>query len=143
MIDSLIVLTENFLLPNNLKPTYYDLEIRPYVGPREVWLDKAFTFEGRVAIYFTCLKPTKRVVFHSKELQLELISFESFNHANTIKMNKRFDFDLPKDLVIGTLNAECKTNGTYLLKLKFNGKISDKLYGFYISSYLDANNNNK
>lgn len=132
-------MTENFLLPKSLKPTFYDLQIRPYVGPKEVWGEKAFTFEGRIEIYFKCLEPTRQVIFHSKDLRIEFAGFRSFNHPDSIKMSKRFEFDTAKDFVIGNLNQECKVNGTYALKLKFYGRILDKLYGFYISSYQEKN----
>lgn len=130
------------MLPRDLKPTYYDLEIRPYIGDYEVWGDRAFTYEGRVDIYFTCLRPTRKVIFHSKDLQLKFVSFRSFNHNGEIKMSNRFDFDLARDFVIGNLNTECRVNGTYALGIKFTGQILDRLYGFYISSYQDSKNNN-
>ena len=89
-----------------------------------------------------CLKPTRKVIFHSKDLKLKFVSFRSFNHNGEIKMNKRFDFDLARDFVIGNLNTECRVNATYALRLKFAGQILDKLYGFYISSYQDSKHNN-
>jgi hypothetical protein len=108
----------------------------------KAWKDeKAFTFDGTMVMYFTCLKPTKKVTFHSKELNLTFVEFRSFNHDG-INMSNVFDYDIEtgKDFVIGNLNNDCKPNATYSLKLSFSGKILDKLSGFYKSSYQDINN---
>jgi len=58
-IDSLITWSNklidskmNYRLPDNLKPSLYQLEIQPFI------LDKPFTFKGKCNITFNCVQPT-------------------------------------------------------------------------------------
>lgn len=120
-------------------PFWYDLEIKPYVGPSEKYRSQAFTFEGWIEMHFQCVKPTSKIVFHQKELNLTIGNFSSQNDPE-LKIASDFEFDLKKDFVTLYFNRNCKQNSNYSLGLKFEGVILDKLYGFYRSSFSDKNN---
>lgn len=137
------VVTENLLLPGNFRPTLYEIEIRPYIGPKETWGNRAFTFEGRARITMTCVKPTAQLVFHSRDLTLESVEFKPLNRDDPVRMSRRIEFDYSRHFVYGHLTSECQLNQTYSLDIKYHARISDKLNGFYISSYQDARNQKK
>ena len=52
-------------MPQNLKPTLYELTIQPYIGTNETYGDKAFTYEGQMNITFECLNATNKLIFHT------------------------------------------------------------------------------
>lgn len=90
-------------------------------------------------MHFICVNPTNKVMFHQKELNLTFISLTSQDDPDLKITNPNFEFDTKKDFVTGYFNQECKRNAVYALKVKFEGIILDKLYGFYRSSFLDSN----
>ena len=75
----LILAEINYHLPSDLKPTLYELEIRPYIGDGEMWGIKSFTFDGRIKIHFQCVNPTKSIIFHSVGLKFEKIELISYD----------------------------------------------------------------
>ncbi|CAF0815629.1 unnamed protein product [Brachionus calyciflorus] len=129
--------SDTFRLPEHIKPIHYDLEIKPYVGPKELYGDKAFSFEGQIEMEFLCAKPTNKVMFHQKELKLTLVKFKSEQDPDLKITNPNFEFDYKKDFVSAYFDRDCKENVNYSLTVKFEGVILDKLYGFYRSSFLD------
>lgn len=127
----------NVRLPDNLIPIWYDLEIKPYVGPN--YQEKSFTFEGSIEMHFRCVKPTDKIIFHQKDLNLTHKNLSSYNDPE-LEINSEFKFDYDKDFVTLNFNKNCKKDANYTLGIKFDGVLLDKLYGFYRSSFQDKDN---
>lgn len=126
----------NVKLPDNLVPFWYELEIKPYVGPD--YQNKSFTFEGWIQMHFRCVKPTNKIIFHQKDLKLTFGNFSSQDDPE-LKIVSDFKYDNEKDFVTLDFNKNCKKDANYSLGIKFEGVILEKLYGFYRSSFQDKN----
>lgn len=131
----------NFRLPKNLKPTLYDITLKPYIGRNDAWSEtKDFTFEGAVNMSFICNEPTNKIVFHSIELEIDTNSLVIESSVDTtITISQTLEFDYRRNFVIVTMNRLCLEGQLYSLKLKYMGVLLTSLYGFYRSSYLDTN----
>ena len=55
----------NFRLPGDLWPTYYDIEIQPYIYNDS----EPFVFDGRISITFTCMRATDKVIINMKDFE--------------------------------------------------------------------------
>jgi aminopeptidase N len=135
----------NYRLPTNLSPYFYDLTLKPYIGPEEAYKNKSFTFEGKQKIHFTCMDPTDRIVFHSigSTLNAESLMLESKSDTTDLKVIKSIEYDLVRSFVIIKMSGECQKGSNYTLSFDYGGKILEALYGFYRSSYKDTNGNVK
>lgn len=123
-------------MPGNFKPNFYEITIRPYIGPKEVWKEKSFTFDGFVKIYFKCKNPARKIVFHSKELELNSIALVLNNkNQDTVELDENSETDKEKDFVIIKLTKDCTLNQDYILMINYSGSMMDKLNGFYVNSY--------
>ena len=69
----------DYRLPTNLRPLFYDLRLRPYIGFDYYDEKKSFTFDGHLNLTFVCETPTDRIVMHSKFLTL---------NRSTIRLHK-------------------------------------------------------
>jgi aminopeptidase 2 len=133
----------NYRLPTNLSPYLYELSLKPYVGPKEIYGDKAFTFEGFQKIHFTCKTPTNRIVLNSLELDLnsESLSLNSETDQSGIRVLKRIEYDQVRQFAMFDMSRDCQKGANYTLSIRYTGKILDVLYGFYKSSYKDSKGN--
>jgi hypothetical protein len=128
----------DFRLPDNLRPTSYDFQIQPYIGTNETWNDKAFTFDGIMNMHFTCVKPTRKVVFHIKDLFIDESKLElTKDNTEQISFVKKLEYDDLREFAILNLPSECVQNANYKLKIVYTGLIGANLYGFYRSSYVE------
>ncbi|CAF0929907.1 unnamed protein product, partial [Brachionus calyciflorus] len=125
----------NYRLPDNLKPYFYDLKIKPNFNLFKLYGNESF--DGDVRINLTCLKPTNKIVLHQKNLQIQ-----SFKINEDLQSQNDLDYDLQKDFLIIKLKTECIQNSKYSILIKYSGNLSDSLAGFYLSSYKDSNGNN-
>ncbi len=122
-----------YRLPLNIKPVLYDVQLKPYIGPVEIYGNKSFTTEGRVVIHFSCEIPTNKIYIHAKELDIDI---------NSLRINETglgiesFDLDTRRDFAIIGLNSVCETGHYYALSLKFTGVLTDS-FGLYRSAYKD------
>jgi len=136
-IDSLITWSNklidskmNYRLPDNLKPSLYQLEIQPFI------LDKPFTFKGKCNITFNCVQPTNEIIFHSHQLEISSLNDSSIRlNIHTIV------YDVKRNFVIIKTNQNCLKNIDYTIMIVYTGLLSYKLNGFYISSYIDKKAN--
>ena len=127
-------------MPTNLKPYFYELEIRPYIGPSEVYGNLAFTFEGKMTMHFTCLKSTNKIIFHQLNLNIDAANLELNSPDDTLtKLDKNILFDAKKQFVIINLSRNCVEKANYKLVVPYTGHILSNLYGFYRGSYVYNN----
>jgi hypothetical protein len=134
----------NYRLPTNLKPTLYELTIKPYIG--ENYNDKSFTFEGYVNISFICLNQTNKIILHAKDLFIRSTKLYEINNSyfsgisyNEILIDNNLYYDDIREFIIINLNKDCVNGNNYVISINYTGVISNSLAGFYRSSYLDSN----
>ena len=127
----------DYRLPKNIKPESYELTLQPYIGPQEVYGEKAFSFDGTIDMVLICEEPTNKIIFHARELTIyhEDIELESKDDKD-ITFDRNMEYDEERLYYTLQLSRQCKKGARYTLTLQFSGKILDKLIGFYRSSYV-------
>ncbi len=100
-------------LPVHVKPERYKIMLRPDL--------ENFTFEGEETIYLALEKPTKEIILHSADLEIESTEVK-------VSYNKK------EETVTLTYNKKVPA-GKHQLRLKFKGVLNDKMRGFYRSRY--------
>lgn len=126
----------DYRLQSNLQPYFYELEIRPYIGPKEVYQNKAFTYTGQNKMHFTCTEPTKMIEFHQLDLVIDASSLVLSSSSDSgLTIEKEMNEDKERQTVSFHFNRECKVSNNYTLSVPFSGEITTNLYGFYRSSY--------
>jgi len=131
----------NYRLPANLKPTLYELTIKPYIGTNETYGDKAFTYEGTMKMTFDCLNATNKIIFHTLEQKInssKLVLLNGDGSPSGLSITST-DIDLLRDFFIINLNGACIQSQNYVLVVEYTGVIRVELNGFYRSSYLASN----
>ncbi|KAK1783249.1 peptidase family M1-domain-containing protein [Copromyces sp. CBS 386.78] len=121
-------MTDRDILPDNFKPTHYDLEIRG--------LDFAsWSYKGTVRIDGNLVKPTKDIVLNTLEIKLLNAkwtagqqSWESTQFAEDTKA-QRSTISFAEDLPVAD---------NVSLTLEFTGELNHDMAGFYRSQYKPA-----
>uniref|UniRef100_A0A1I8P3V9 Aminopeptidase n=1 Tax=Stomoxys calcitrans TaxID=35570 RepID=A0A1I8P3V9_STOCA len=127
----------SFRLPKELRPQKYDLRLQPDL--------KNKTFAGTIKIILEVINPISFIPVHSKLLRVQT------------KEVQQLDEELrPQRLIIPTLTYEDPhfeywvtefekplDVGIYSMQLDFSGSLVDRIVGFYQSSYLDKDRNEK
>lgn len=100
-------------LTAHVKPERYKIMLKPDL--------EKFSFTGEETIYLRLAKPTKEIILHCLEMEIESegakVSYNEKNETATLIFPKA----IPA--------------GKYDLKLKFKGILNDKMRGFYRSKY--------
>lgn len=138
----------NFRLPNNLKPTFYDLQIKTYIGRNPSWpAEKDFTFEGIIDMTFTCMKPTNEIVFHAINLTMDpnSLKIRTNNVSNLTQQldlaTKSFEYDSVRQFATVRMSRSCFPFENFTLTINYTGLIFEQTMGFYRSIYFDDNGN--
>ncbi|KAG0210662.1 hypothetical protein BGX28_009089 [Mortierella sp. GBA30] len=119
------------VLPSNVTPSHYTLTITPDL--------KEFTFGGYVEIDLTIHEATKTVQINTKDLTLKTTSIEIDGKTHEPVSTT---FDDHRDTTTFTFDSELP-KGTAVLRILYDGILSDKMAGFYRSSYKDGEGNTK
>lgn len=137
MATSKILQQISFRLPRELRPRHYQLRLQPDLMNK--------TFSGNVTIRLEVLKPIAFIPVHSKMLTVE--TKEIMQLDGDMKplrsIAPSLTFEHPQLEYWVTEFAEPLDVGNYSLHLKFNGSLVDRIVGFYQSSYLDKQRNEK
>ena len=127
---------KDYRLQSNLQPYFYELEIRPYIGPKEVYQDKAFTYTGQIKMHFTCDEPTNMIEFHQLDLVIDVNKLVLASDSDSgLTINKKITQDKERQTVKFKFNRDCQAKVNYTLTVPYSGEITTNLYGFYRSSY--------
>lgn len=121
-------------LPTEIRPTLYNLLLHPDLVTK--------TFSGQVSIYLEVLKPIPFIAVHSKKLSIsetELIRNDSAG-AFEVSVPVINSFEYPQHEYWITEFEKPLDVGEYIFKLAFNGSLTNRIVGFYQSSYRDVNN---
>jgi len=114
---------KNVRLSKDIIPLEYDIELHPDL--------ENFTFLGNETITLSILKSTKKIVLHSKEIEVVTVHI-------LIKKEKMFASKILYDEKTQTVAFNFPKNiarGKYKLVLVFKGILNDKMRGFYRSKY--------
>eukprot|EP01130_Rhizamoeba_saxonica_P008191 TRINITY_DN3310_c1_g1_i1.p1 TRINITY_DN3310_c1_g1~~TRINITY_DN3310_c1_g1_i1.p1 ORF type:complete len:870 (+),score=221.39 TRINITY_DN3310_c1_g1_i1:38-2611(+) len=119
--------TERELLPKNVKPITYNLEITPSF--------EDFTFTGQLSIQVEILEPTDCVVLNVLDITFNEVSLVTANETTleatvqaTIEQTEKEQIEFHFEQVLET--------GEATLVISYNGELNDKLCGFYRSTYV-------
>lgn len=121
---------QNIRLPTNLVPLKYRVELHPNIT--------TFKFTGTVDMLVKCVKNTENIFFHAKHMEITKIKVARIKKKDdklevlTIKKITR-----SKDLEMQSIqvNEELQADQDYIVFVEFKAPLSDKLFGFYKSSY--------
>ncbi|MCA9817725.1 MAG: hypothetical protein KC652_21610, partial [Cyanobacteria bacterium HKST-UBA01] len=115
-------------LDRSVLPESYRIFFEPDLENRQ--------FSGEETIFVDVEKPCDRIVLNQKELEIAEpeISRVGDSHGDWLKPD--IEIDEKGDRLILKLKEKLR-KGKYELRLKFAGKLNDKLVGFYYSSAKD------
>lgn len=113
-------------LPRHVIPTRYELRLEPDLANA--------TFRGRETIELTVTQPTTVIELNALELTVDHATMEN-GQGQRRQTSIHLDDSLQRCLL--TLGEEV-TPGPWRLHLTFQGKLNDKLRGFYRSTYRDS-----
>jgi len=119
--------TERVVLPTDVYPVHYDLEISPNLDTCE--------FSGELVINYDVRVATKEIHLHSKQLSMSAAKFVDANgksqNVSTIAFNvddTTVIFGFKEEFAIGAGKFHCT----------YKGILNSDMAGFYISNYTDA-----
>lgn len=137
MATSKVLQHLSFRLPRELKPLRYNLILQPDL--------KTKTFSGNVTIKLEVIKPISYIPVHSKFLTVETKEVKLLGSENKPErvLTPSLTFAHPQLEYWVTEFAEPLEVGNYSLQLAFNGSLVDRIVGFYQSSYLDKQRNER
>lgn len=118
-----------FRLPSAIKPVAYNLFLNPNLQTK--------TFQGNVKIDFIVSESVPFVALHSKFLNVTTNKlFKRLeNGAEGIPIKSSFEYPKYEYFVVETEND--LEAGNYTIDLDFDGRLDNKIVGFYSSSYYD------
>lgn len=120
-------MTTPTMLPKNVRPSAYDLTLRPNLDD--------FTFWGEESIGVSISSPTSEIVMNCDEIAIQEARL-TIGGGSTIEPSS-IDFDAEAETVRLTFRDKLP-QGDASLYLRFTGELNDKLRGFYRSKYADA-----
>ncbi|MFT7813946.1 aminopeptidase N-like [Arapaima gigas] len=126
----------NLRLPGDLVPHRYTIYLQTHFYTRLTnTTNQTFAFSGNCTVQFTCVKPTKRIIMHSKGLTVTPIQVSNEEGSITIKNFSLYE-DESNFLEVG-LEELLKANKNYTFITKFEGEMFEDLAGLYISKYTE------
>src|SRR3712207_6132848 len=112
-----------YRLPRHILPTRYDIRLEPDLT--------AETFEGDVTISLRVLHPASEIVLNADELEIAKEEMEMEDESGTTQRAERVkleeDTKRCRLAFPDTIMPE-----TWRLRLRFKGRLSAKLEGFYL-----------
>ncbi len=115
-------------LPANCRPERYDLYFEPDLETAE--------FEGTETLFFTLDRASNEIVLNAADLSVFEASIAQTKPTHGDWIKAEIVKDAPGEKVILKLPKALKS-GQYELSLKFNGRLSKKMEGFYLSTFKD------
>lgn len=124
-IGNVIMLDQIQRLPDSIIPLHYQIHLQPNY--------QQLYAIGNVEIQIQCLKRTKWITMHKKEIDIQSISI----YGNGIQYKiVNIQYDLKDELFYIQLNQELVNGLYYYLKIRYKNQIIiHRRYGFYRSHY--------
>jgi aminopeptidase N len=125
-------MAERVVLPTQLIPTHYSLELSPDL--------EQLIFTCNEEIHVTVREETDRVTLHAREITIESISFKEANgkQVGVVEINYNTKYHTVAFVFDGTLPV-----GEGSLIIKYRGILNGDMAGFYKSQYSDVHGNKK
>ena len=129
--------TNEYRLPKNLIPYYYDLKIFTNFDS----FTKPSNFNGSVEISFKCLADTNRIVLNAYDLVIrnDSIMVVDIDNGDRYIYSKPIN-DRYKQILIIPLLKSLKLGHNYSIYIEYEGFLIEDNAGLYLASYLDLNN---
>lgn len=125
-------MTNREVLPKNIKPVKYTLNLTPDFDN--------FKFKGFMRFDFRVEQPTCKIILNAK--QLEIHSFDVMSSDLEHQFGSKITYEEDLDRVHFTLKEELP-NGEYYALVNFTGLHNDEMAGFYRSKYTDKEGKEK
>ncbi|XP_054747725.1 glutamyl aminopeptidase [Anastrepha obliqua] len=127
----------SFRLPKEIRPKQYNLRLTPDL------INK--TYQGSIKMKLEVLSPISYIPVHAKKLNVitEEVVQLSEGGAPLAKLTPTLTFAHPELEYWVTEFKDPLEIGNYSLQLTFNGSLTDRIVGFYASSYLDSKTNER
>lgn len=124
---------DTYRLPTNVIPEHYRLNIITN-------FDDAFKFNGHVEIETKCVSTTSQVNLHVKNLTIDEqdISIKDTTKNSPVELGS-LEHDDEKEWMIIHTKTPLEQGHQYLISIKFEGKLSNSLSGYYKSHYETKN----
>ncbi|XP_035670129.1 glutamyl aminopeptidase-like [Branchiostoma floridae] len=122
-------------LPDYIVPVHYNLTLQPDLV--------ADTFTGKVAMDLKISQPTKYILLHINELELQTPTVEQKLTGATYNVLRTFEY-LPNQFYIIEMSGEIPANNAndagdmYVVTVDFSGSLVGHIVGFYKSTYTNS-----
>jgi puromycin-sensitive aminopeptidase len=120
----------NYRLPRTVVPVRYDLTVRPDLA--------AGRFDGEVTIELSISEPVRRVVLNAHALEVEPVRLRQGDTDHSVSLVAEPEAERVTVRVDGELAP-----GAATLTLRFSGELSRGLVGFYRSTFVDDDGNER
>ena len=133
----------NYRLPTNVKPIHYKITLDPLIeepGPIEELVPSTFT--GEVIIRVRVLEETRNITLHYNDLSIENVTITEASTETDLSVTHTYDNVTHFWVISAGDDAEAtfKANKEYEITTNYAGHHQEDMYGFYRSSYRDAEN---
>tara|TARA_B100001123_G_scaffold416237_1_gene517604 strand:- start:7460 stop:10066 length:2607 start_codon:yes stop_codon:yes gene_type:complete len=119
------------LLPTGVNPQRYDLTLAPDL--------KTFTFQGEAQIHLEIQDAVDQITLNAVEIEIKTAEITA-DQENLIASNVTYD----ENAQTATFKFDEKLQtGNAVLHIEFSGILNDQLHGFYRSSYVDVDGQEK
>lgn len=122
-------------MPQHVRPVKYKLELTPFL------VTGNFTIQGFVSITFdSFVEGATNVTLHTKDITIDSASLA----LSDLKTQEKLEIDSIEaiddlEFTVFHLKNGLKKDTRYVLKMSFVSLLGDNLNGFYRSSYVDGN----
>ena len=120
-------------LPLDVVPISYVLRLVPFIIPNN------FTIKGSVSIQLACVKDTKDVKLHSKEIRIDNVNvLDALGNQKSIEGE---ELDSEREFLVVRMKESLLAGSNYTLAIDFVSRLNEELSGFYRSTYSDHSGN--
>lgn len=125
-------------LPRSVVPEHYDVELRPHIVPDN------FTFDGKVRILVKVLQATNNITLHVHQLMVDAnsVRLTDARSGDVLPVSSTSE-DEERQFYVLHVKGKLVQGKTYEVYMEFVGLLNDELAGFYRSSYVDADGNER
>lgn len=127
----------NYRLPNNTLPESYNVQFTTYVHQG----DRGFS--GNVEIIINIVSLTSNLTLHHRSLTIGTITLNDANNGGNVQLAPVPSYDPITEFLtinLAATQAPLPVGGRYILRIAFSGQLRDDEAGFYMSSYVAADN---
>src|SRR3712207_3554913 len=118
-----------YRLPRHILPTRYDIRLEPDLT--------AETFEGDETISLRVLHPASEIVLNAAELEISKEEVEIEDESGASQRAEQVELE-EETQRYRLAFRDTIMPGTWLLRLRFKGRLNTTLEGFYLSTYKDT-----